>query len=263
MTTPPDESRPRKRLTNVVLRTAWEDHASRWVEWVRSGYDDSYSRFHRRLFFDLVPAPGRRTLDLGCGDGRVSRDLTALGHRVIGIDASATMIASATEAHGEIEFQQADAAALPFSDGEFDCVVAFMSLHDFDDLPGAIRESWRVLATGGHLCLAVVHPLTSVGFFERDVAEAPLVIEGSYLDDFHYKHTVSRGGVTMTFFGAHRPIQRYTEAIADAGFVIERLREAAPPDEGVHTETERRWQRFPLFLHIRAVKYAPSPKRTD
>jgi hypothetical protein len=53
---------------------------------------------------------------------------------------------------------------------------------------------------------------------------------------------------------AHRPLQAYTEAVANAGLLIERLREPAVPDHAVRESSSRRWQRLPPFLHIRAVK---------
>jgi SAM-dependent methyltransferase len=49
-------------------------------------------------FLELVPAAGRATLDLSCGEGRVARDLAARGHRVTGIDTSPTMIEAAGQA---------------------------------------------------------------------------------------------------------------------------------------------------------------------
>jgi ubiquinone/menaquinone biosynthesis C-methylase UbiE len=61
-----------------------------------------------------VPAPGRATLDVGCGEGRVTRDLAARGHRVIGIDASPTLLGAATDADPDGHYQLADAVALPF-----------------------------------------------------------------------------------------------------------------------------------------------------
>jgi len=41
---------------------------------------------------DLLPAPGRATLGVACGEGRLTRHLRSLGHRVTGIDASPTMV---------------------------------------------------------------------------------------------------------------------------------------------------------------------------
>lgn len=58
---------------------------------------------------------------------------------------------------------------------------------------------------------------------------------------------VERDGHRMTFISEHRPLHDYTEALADAGFVIERLREVREP------APSDKWHRMPLFLHIRAV----------
>ena len=52
----------------------------------------------------------------------------------------------------------------------------------------------------------------------------------------------------------HRPLEAYTEALSRAGFLIERLREPAVPETGIVRPHSRRWQRLPLFLHLRARK---------
>lgn len=161
----------RRRLDQADLRQTWEEHAQAFIAWAREPGHDSYWRFHRDAFLELVPEPGRRSLDLGCGEGRLSRDLQRLGHTVTGVDASPSMVASAREAAPEIEVVETDAASLPFDDGSFDLVIAFMSLQDIDDFAGAIRESARVLSRGGRLCMAIVHPLSSAGDFAG--ADAP------------------------------------------------------------------------------------------
>ena len=238
------------------LSRAWDEHAEKWIAWARKPGHDSYWVFHRDVFLELVPEPKGRTLDLGCGEGRLSRDLAALGHDVVGVDASPTMLTAAREAAPEIEVHQADAAALPFADASFALVVAFMSLQDVDNLAGAIGECARVLEAGGRLCMAIVHPLNSAGTWTRDDAESPLLIEGSYLASFSYAESFTRDGLEMTFASAHRPLETYTELLAAAGFVIERLREPALPDHAVRHVHSARWQRFPLFLHLRARKPA-------
>jgi 2-polyprenyl-3-methyl-5-hydroxy-6-metoxy-1,4-benzoquinol methylase len=83
-----------------VLREAWDANARAWIAWARFPGHDSYWRFHRDAFVPLVPAPGRLTLDIGCGEGRVGRDLGRLGHRVLGLDGSAAM-AEAAATHPE------------------------------------------------------------------------------------------------------------------------------------------------------------------
>src|SRR5205809_3093463 len=110
----------------MKLRDAWEQHAPDWVRWAREPDHDSYWRFHRDRFLELVPPPGRLTLDIGCGEGRLTRDLTALGHRTIGIDASEGMIDAARAESPELELLHADAAHLPLDEGVADLAVAFM-----------------------------------------------------------------------------------------------------------------------------------------
>jgi SAM-dependent methyltransferase len=250
----PDRPLERAHSGAIDLRSAWEQNARAFIAWARQPDHDSYWRFHRDLFLELLPPPGRRTLDLGCGEGRLSRDLRKLGHDVVGIDASPTMVAAARDADPEIEVRLADAAALPFGDASFDCVVAFMSLQDVDDFEGAIAEGARVLEPGGRLCLAVVHPITSAGRFEGETNDSPFVIGGSYLDRTHYSDNVVRDGLEVTFASEHRPLEAYTEALASAGFVVERLREPPLPEHARSSPHSGRWQRVPLFLHIRALK---------
>jgi len=236
------------------LDAAWEQRAARWIAWARAPSHDSYWQFHRDLFLELVPPPGRRTLDLGCGEGRLSRDLARLGHHVAAVDASPTMIAAARGAAPEIEAALADAASLPFADGAFDLVVAFMSLQDVDDLGGAVAEAARVLEHGGRLCVAIVHPLNSAGRFQGDDADSMFVIDGSYLAPSFYVDSFVRDGLELELVSAHRPLEAYTEALARSGFLIERLREPAVPEAGIVKPRSRRWQRLPLFLHLRALR---------
>jgi SAM-dependent methyltransferase len=246
----------RSRLTRADLRDAWERNAAGWIEWARAPGHDSYWRFNRDVFLELVPPPGRCTLDLGCGEGRLSRDLKALGHDVVGVDASPTLVAAARESG--VEAVEADAAALPFADASFDLVLAFMSLQDVDDVCGAVRETARVLEPGGRFCLAIVHPLGSAGRFIGEEADSPFAIEGSYLDESYYADRVARDGFDFTFVSKHRPLQAYTEALAEAGFVIERLREPPIPDAAYVAERSRRWRRIPIFLYVRARLEPPS-----
>jgi SAM-dependent methyltransferase len=247
----------RTRLGDADLAAAWRDHAEEFIAWARTPGLDSYWRFHRDLFFELLPAPGRRTLDLGCGEGRVARDLTALGHTVVGVDAAQAMVKAARGADPGFDVRCADAAALPFEDGAFDLVVAFMSLQDVDDMEGAVRESARVLEPGARMCLAIVHPLNSAGSFQSDDADSPFCIDGSYLGQSAYSDEMRRNGLDITFVSKHRPLEAYTEALANAGFHIERLREPPVPDDAVTVPRNLRWQRLALFMHIRAVKVTP------
>lgn len=244
----------RTMLDVAQLSAGWEAEARRWIEWALAPGHDSYWRFHRDQFLDLLPPPGRLTLDIGCGEGRLARDLKALGHRIIGIDSSPSLVDAARQSDRSMDLRLADATALPLDDACADLAIAFMSLQDIDGMPAAIAEAARVLQHGGRFCMAIVHPINSAGSFAEESADARFVIEGDYLGAFHYADAVERDGLTMTFNSRHRPLQDYFKALQQAGLLVEALREPGLPDHAIVAGTGRRWQRIPYFLHLRAVR---------
>ena len=238
------------------LRAAWERHAEEWIAWARTpALDESSWQLNLSTLSELLPRPGHLTLDVGCGEGRLLRVLAARGHRVLGIDASPTL-ARAVRTHPQPQpVVIADAVRLPLADGAADLAVAHMSLQDVDDLEGAVGEIARVLRPRGRLCAAVVHPLNSAGTFTGDEPDAAFVIDGSYLGTRRYAETVDKVGQSMTFHSQHRTVEVYSLARERAGLLIEALREPAHQDRWVTEDPARvRWQRIPLFLHLRAVK---------
>jgi SAM-dependent methyltransferase len=205
----------------------WERWAERWSAWARRG-DDSYWNETRDGFAELLPRPGRRTLDLGCGEGRVTRDLIAAGHSVVAIDISETLVRLAWEADGRADYVVADAADLPFDDESFDLVVAFNTLMDFDDMPGAVREAARVLERGGRFCICLTHPMRDAGRFAGSEPDAPFRIDGPYFGKRRFSLTARRDEQEMRFHGWTYPLEDYTRALEDTGFLLEAWRE--PPD---------------------------------
>lgn len=239
----------------MAVTEGWEQEAENWVRWTRTPGHDAYWHYREPFFAHIVPAPGRRTLEIGCGEGRVARDLARRGHAVTAVDASPTLLRYAREADPAGRYLVADAAALPFPDEAFDLVVAYNALMDIADMPGAVREAARVLEPGGHFCICVTHPLNDAGGFDGAEQDAPFTIRGSYLGRRPYEETFDRNGLRMTFRGWSYALEEYTGALEAAGFLIERLSEpAAPPEVAAARERYRRWQRVPMFLHVRAVK---------
>jgi len=102
----------------VGLGEAWERNAAAWIRWAREPGHDSYWRFHRDAFLSLVPLTRSVDARPRCGEGRLSRDLRSLGHRVVGVDVSETMVAAAREADPAAEYLVADPRSLPFLHGQ-------------------------------------------------------------------------------------------------------------------------------------------------
>ncbi len=238
-----------------ITESSWEAEAENWVRWARTRGHDAYWYYSPSFFEEIVPPPGRRTLEIGCGEGRVCRDLAARNHTVVGIDSSPTLVRYAQDADPGGSYQRADAASLPFPDASFDLVVAYNSLMDFADMPGAVCEAARVLEAGGRLCAVVTHPTADAGAFETTEPDSPFVIRATYFGRRRFEDHFERNGLQITFRGWMYALEDYWRALEAASFTVERLREPAASEAAVRMRSSfRRWQRLPQFLQLRAVK---------
>jgi SAM-dependent methyltransferase len=233
----------------------WKQEAENWVAWARKPQHDEYHRYRDAFFDDVVPAPGAATLEIGCGEGRVSRDLRDRGHRVTGIDAVATLVAAARDVDPVSTYVEADATALPFDDEVFDLVVAHNSLMDVDDMPATVREAARVLRHGGRFAIAVTHPVADAGTFDGPAPDASFLISNSYYGKRRVGDRAERNGLEMTFHGYAYALEDYWRAFEAAGLLVELLREPQIPQIAIERDAaEARWRRIPAFLHLRMVK---------
>jgi len=94
----------------------------------------------------LAPKPGERILDLGCGDGVLTKKLQDMGCEVIGVDGSAAQV-EAAKASG-IDARVMDGHALSF-ENEFDAVFSNAALHWMKRADAVVAGVWRALKPGG------------------------------------------------------------------------------------------------------------------
>lgn len=112
----------------------------------RPGYPDQLAASLAAL------APSRQlAVDVGCGNGQLTRQLACHFDAVLGCDASAEQIANAVPAPG-VSYRCAPAEALPVADGSVSLLVAAQAAHWFD-LPAFYAEVRRAVVPGGVVAL--------------------------------------------------------------------------------------------------------------
>jgi demethylmenaquinone methyltransferase/2-methoxy-6-polyprenyl-1,4-benzoquinol methylase len=113
----------------------------------------------RRLTAEAVVRPGDRVLDACCGTGDLALADRDVGGHVVGVDFSERMLARARSKDPDLEWQQADAMALPFTDASFDALTVAFGVRNLPDLEAGLRELARVTRPGGRLgCLEITRP---------------------------------------------------------------------------------------------------------
>ena len=115
----------------------------------------------RRRAADLAElAPGARALDVATGTGDLAFELArrvGRGGSVIGADFSEAMLAlarektAAADVAASVVFEQANALALPYRDGEFDAATVGFGARNFSDLQRGLAEMTRVVRPGGRV----------------------------------------------------------------------------------------------------------------
>jgi len=127
-----------------------------------AGYQRQMGRWSRRLAVPFVEfaghGDGERILDMGCGTGSLTDELTQrdASTQVIGLDYSEAYASYAAQQCGDgAQFLVADGAVLPFADDTFDRCLSLLVLHFVPDPILAISELRRVTKPGGVVAAAV------------------------------------------------------------------------------------------------------------
>jgi demethylmenaquinone methyltransferase / 2-methoxy-6-polyprenyl-1,4-benzoquinol methylase len=95
--------------------------------------------------------PGSRALDVATGTGDLAIALASRGAEVVGSDFSEGMLARARGKSSAVRWEQGNALALPYADGEFDAATVGFGARNFSDLERGLAEMTRVVRPGGRV----------------------------------------------------------------------------------------------------------------
>jgi len=269
-----------ERLSGGLMRTdsevarAWDENADEWIRQVRAGMDRYREVFNNPMFFAFLPdLSGRDVVDLGCGEGRNTREFARRGAKMTGIDVSTRMIeaaqaAEAREPLGISYCAQSFSRLEGCADGSFDLAVSTMALMDGPDFEGAARAAYRVLRPGGGFYFSVLHPCfitPAQKWLKNDEGEEIAFRVGEYFtDDVHidrwrFKLAEEGGPFAIPRF-PHR-LESYVNGLCNAGFRITSIQEPRPTEEmaQAHPWLVRLRRHIPIFLYFAAEKPGGQP----
>lgn len=197
--------------------------------WVRE-QPSSLSDFTARPFImDMCePLTGLKVLDLGCGEGYCTRELSKRGAtQVYGVDLSENMIRAATQQEKKhslnIQYENACATNLKqFGDNDFDLVLAVFLFNYLNNTQTkqCMSEVVRILRPGGRFIFSIPHPCFP---YMRD-AEYPFYFQVEDKGYFSQRDRQflgkiwKRDGDSLDVQLIHKTFEDYFDALRDAGF---------------------------------------------
>ena len=176
---------------------------------------------------NLIPFPlsDLTILDAGCGSGAQAQWLLDNGAEVIGVDLSPAMIEEAQRrCSGRGRFFVADLAEpLPLETDSVDGITCSLVLHYLEDWTVPLQSFADALRPDGWAVISLEHPFGPPLPSQR----------GGYFDTELVSDTWTKGDVVVTQWFWRRPLSAVMDALADHGFVIERIVEAQPSAEAL------------------------------
>ena len=199
------------------------------------------------LFPDVC---GKDVLDLGCGYGWHCKYAADHGARsVLGIDQSEMMIVEAVKRNAApgINYRVCSLQDYEYPAAAYDLVVSNLVLHYVEDLDGVYRRIHETLLPGGVFLMNIEHPTFTAGVNQQFAQDGTWPV-----DDYYYPGLRKTDFLGHEITKYHHTLTQILGGLIKAGFCIEAVEEAMPPEEwrAVMPDEMRR----PMMLLVRARK---------
>ena len=246
--------------------TLW-DQASRWYD---SLVGMSGSDYHQTIVMPgvlkmLELKPGRRVLDLACGQGVFSRFLLGKKIKPEGLDSSEELLRMArSRSVKSIPYHLGNASDAKLLGGqEFDGIACLLAVQNMEKIEPVFQNVARWLKPKGKFVMVITHPCFRIPRQTHWGWDTEKKIEYRRVDRYANEMKipmltppfVDKVNFTMTY---HRPLQNYFSALLKAGLCVDSLEEWVSNKEsapGKRSRGENRARKeVPLFMAIRAVR---------
>jgi len=201
-----------------------------WVTWgvvVEDTHRAYLQKFLERL------APGSTILSAACGAGRFDGIVLEAGHKVIGIDQSAKMLARAKEHYPEVEYKKMALHEMNFQE-MFDGIICMDAMEHIcpEDYPEILRSFQEALRPRGILYFTADHEeepdFDLQMYFEQGKALGLPIVYGEVADDAAFEQAMAMAEIEVpdeltdrAVYHYYPPLDKVREWIDQAGFAIE------------------------------------------
>lgn len=245
-----------KEMKQDSSTIAWNAMGDEWFELAQTGEARNCFIMPNMLKF-LGNVQGKKILDLGCGEGGYSRELTKRGAQLVSVDCSSKAIeyaiSLARAENLDIEhFVRNSNDLFDIESEQFDVVLCSMMLMDCEDFNGTLQEAYRVLKKGGKVFASVLHPCFDgnheTGIGRQGVGIERQVVVKNYFEPKEWTAPLYKG--TIPVIWRHRTLEDYVKGFLKAGFIIEDVNEPQATDEQAQISTAMAWlKKIPLYLY--------------
>lgn len=213
-----------KTINKIDIVTQWDLIAEERFLQINNGEDDSFSNVLVPNIITLLSNKKyENILDVGCGNGILTRKLSSYSTNIIGIDLSKKNIeiAKLHNRNDNVQFHVVDAEKY-YSDTKFDCIVSNMVLMDAMNVDIILKNLSKLLNQSGDFIFSITHPCywpIYWDYFKEDWFDynKELIIENNF--------RVGEKSTSYKTVHFHRPLEFYIKVLKNNDFTIEEMKE--------------------------------------
>ncbi len=147
-------------MPNEIIKS-WEKNASEWVKVIDAQRIASRKFTNPAILQVLKDTPSRRILDIGCGEGWLTRSITAMGKQGVGLDAIGPLLENARQKGPESFYQMSYEdimAGRTVPEAPYDSIVFNFCLYQDKGLTELFRATKKALSSNGSIVVQTLHP---------------------------------------------------------------------------------------------------------
>ncbi len=179
-------------MPNEIIKS-WEQNASEWVKAIDSQRITSRKFTNPAIVQMLKDTASKRILDIGCGEGWLTRSITAMGKQGIGIDAIGQLLDNARQKGPESFYQMSYediVAGHTVPEAPYDIIVFNFCLYQEKGLPKLFEATKRALFCNGSVVVQTLHPYfllsNGLAYEGQVITDSWKGLPGNFTDRHHW-----------------------------------------------------------------------------
>lgn len=208
-------------MENNIIKS-WNKNALEWIKVIENA-DIESRKFTNKAILQLIGnSPAIKVLDVGCGEGWLTRSLGTMGKYAVGLDAIAQLLENAKKKGGGTYYRMSYEDIIlgnPIPEAPYDAAVFNFCLYQKEGLGQLLKQIKNVLSENGYIAVQTLHP-----FF---LLQNKMAYKSQWLDD-------SWKGLPGNFTDGHswyaRTFESWISVFKKAGLQLHQLQEVTNDD---------------------------------
>ncbi|XLS27854.1 class I SAM-dependent methyltransferase [Flavobacteriaceae bacterium M23B6Z8] len=208
------------------IASSWNKNAKEWINVITEGQIASRKFTNPAILEALIKHRGKKILDLGCGEGWLTRELSKNGKLAVGIDGTEALIKKARQLGNENFYHlsyEDIIAKKSIPEAPYDLAAFNFCLYQKEETPVLLKEVKKALTPKGQIVIQTLHPFflkaSELPYKNQWINDAWKGLPGNFTDG-HPWYAQTFEGWSDTFRASGLQVAEIKEVSNDKGDLL-------------------------------------------